>query len=325
MAYVQTLQFKIDSLESSIKDTVSSTVTSAVGTATGSITSALKAAMDGINTLTGKTEKDIDLAVGKKIDATRKEFQAQLDAFHSRVGEVETRQDKTDEAIAAMAEQIKALQDALAVADKQPVQKQFISRDFDRAADHTIIKVHADGLATLAEATKALSKWIIDSDVKETDFKVQGDATSRYFTVQFTGLPGTAANRVQKVLDGMRGRDGNWTRIYAPAVAGAGMVELRAGPDKSPKQIKTEIVGKRIRQALERELPSHTWRVDRTKGWIMANWTPVLAYVVRPGRDEAPVLTFQDTGLPALGIDRAQLKAAASAAVAPAEAPQFWL
>ena len=238
---------------------------------------------------------------------------------------MEGRQDKTDAAIAGMADQIKALQQALEVADKQPVQKQFVGRDFDRDTDATIIKVHADGLATIDNATKALSKWVTDSGINESDFKVQGDATTRYFTIQFTGQIGTAAKRVQKVLDGMRGRDGTWTRIYAPAVAGAGMVELRAGPDKSPKHIKTEIVGKRLRQALEREFPNHTWRVDRTKGWITASWSPVIAYAVQPGRDEAPVLTYQDTGLPALGIDRAQLKATASSAVAPAEAPQFWL
>eukprot|EP00959_Pyramimonas_sp_CCMP1952_P223650 4676270-Pyramimonas_sp.AAC.1 len=62
------------------------------------------------------------------------------------------------------------------------------------------------------------------------------------------------------------------------------------GPDKSPKQIKTEIVGKRLRQAMEREFPNHVWRVDRTKAWITAGWAPVIAYSVRPGRDEPTIL-----------------------------------
>ena len=281
--------------------------------------------MAGINTLNGKIEKDIDVAVGSKIDATRREFQQQLDLFHSRVGDMEGRQDKTDAAVAAMADHIKALQQALEVADKKPVQKQFVGRDFDRDADATIIKVRADGLTTIDNATKALSKWVTDSGINEADFKVQGDATTKYFTIQFTGQIGTASKRVQKVLDSMRGRDGTWTRIFASTAAGDGQVELRAGPDKSPKQIKTEIVGKRLRQALEREFPNHTWRVDRTKGWITASWSPVIEYAVQPGRDDALVLSYQDSGLPALGIDRAKLKASASAAVAPAQAPQFWL
>ncbi|CAK0907259.1 unnamed protein product, partial [Prorocentrum cordatum] len=250
MAYVQTLQCKIDSMESAIKESINSTVSTAVCDATGPITAALQAAQAGINGLSGKIEKDINLAVGQRIDATRKEFQQQLDIFNARVGELESRHDKTDAYIAAMAVQIRELQQALEVANKQ---------------------------------------------------------------------------RAQNVLDSLRDRNGNWTRIHAPAVAGRGQVELRVGPDKSPKQIKIEITGKRIRLALERDFPSHNWRVDRVKGWVLAGWAPVISFSVRPGRDEPPVLSYQDTGLPALGIDRTQLKASASAAVAPEAAPQFWL
>ena len=75
-----------------------------------------------------------------------------------------------------------------------------------------------DGLAAIADATKALSDWVIDSGINESDFKVMGDTTSRYFTIQFSGQVGTAAKRVQKVLDNMRGKGGTWTRLLAPAV-----------------------------------------------------------------------------------------------------------
>ncbi|CAK0903885.1 unnamed protein product [Prorocentrum cordatum] len=316
MPYVQTLQCKIDSMESAIKESINSTVSSAGCDATGPITAALQAVQAGINGLSGKIEKDINLAVGQRIDATRKELQQQLDIFNSRVGELESRHDKTDASIAAMAVQIRELQQALEVARKQPMHNQFISRDFDRETDTTVIKVHADGLVTLEKATEALTTWITYCSVKESDFKVQGNPTSRFFTVQFSGPPGgPASRRAQKVLDSLRDRNGNWTRIHAPAVAGQGQVELRVGPDKSPKQIKIEIAGKRIRQALERDFPNHSWRVDRIKGWVLAGWAPVISFSVRPGRDEPPVLSCQDAGPPALGIDRAQLMTSACAAM----------
>ncbi|CAK0800876.1 unnamed protein product, partial [Prorocentrum cordatum] len=235
-----------------------------------------------------------------------------LDAFNIRVGEVEAKQEKTDKAIELMAEQIKVLQRELATANQQPIKQQYIGRDFDREIDATIIKVHADGLVTLAKATESLTKFVAGCDIRESDFTVTGNDTAKFFTVKFTGLPGPASRRVQKVLDSMRSPNGTWVRIYADAVSGHGTVELRMGPDKSPKQIKTEIVGKRLRQAMEREFPNHVWRVDRTKAWITAGWAPVIAYSVRPGRDEPTILTFQDTGLPALGIDRTTLKNAAS-------------
>ncbi|CAK0821360.1 unnamed protein product [Prorocentrum cordatum] len=287
MAYVQSLQSKIDAMETSIKESINATVS----TATNPISLALKAAQDGIDGLGAKIEKNVHLAVGQHIDATRKHFQQQLDAFNTRVGEVEAKQEKTDKAIELMAEQIKALQRELATANQQPIKQQFISRDFDREIDATIIKVHADGLVTLAKATESLTKFVVGCDIRETDFTVTGNDTAKFFTIKFTGLPGPASRRAQKVLDSMRSPNGTWVRVYADAVSGHGAVELRMGPDKSPKQIKTEIAGKRLRQAMEREFPNHVWRVDRTKAWITAGWAPVIAHSVRPGRDEPTVLT----------------------------------
>ncbi|CAK0898651.1 unnamed protein product, partial [Prorocentrum cordatum] len=295
MAYVQSLQAKIDAMETSIKESINATVTTVVGSATNPISLALKAAQDGIDGLGAKIEKNVHLAVGQQIDSTRKHFQQMLDAFNIRVGEVEAKQEKTDKAIGLMAEQIKILQRELATSNQQPIKQQYIGRDFDRETDATIIKVHADGLVTLAKATESLTKFVAGCDIRD--------------------------RRAQKVPDSMRSSNGTWVRIYADAVSGHGAVELRMGPDKTPKQIKTEIVGKRLRQAMEREVPNHVWRVDRTKAWITAGWAPVIAYSVRPGRGEPTILTFQDTGLPALGIDRTTLKNAASVVVAPEAAP----
>eukprot|EP00959_Pyramimonas_sp_CCMP1952_P374300 7838750-Pyramimonas_sp.AAC.1 len=84
MAYVQSLQSKIDAMETSIKESINSTVTTVVSSATNPISLALKAAQDGIDGLGAKIEKNVHLAVGQQIDATRKHFQQQLDAFNIR-------------------------------------------------------------------------------------------------------------------------------------------------------------------------------------------------------------------------------------------------
>ncbi|CAK0852171.1 unnamed protein product [Prorocentrum cordatum] len=199
------------------------------------------------------------------------------------MADIGSRQKQADKTISHMAEHITALQKALKVANKQPVRETFTGRDLDRAVDLTIIKVHADGLATLDRATEALAKWITECGIDKSLFQIQGQDTSRYFTIQFTGLPGPASRRVLKVLGSLRNRDGSWTRIRAPAIAGSGPVELRVGPDKSPKQIKTDIVGMRIRQVLERAFPHRAWRVDRAKGWVSAKWVLALSFKVHPG------------------------------------------
>ena len=292
---------------------------------TSSISAALAAAQAGINGLNGKIEKGISVMVGKQLDATKKHFQQQLDGFNIRIGSVEGRQDRQDAIIRNMAEQIAELQKSLAVAAKQPVQSPSVGRAFDRDVDHTIIKAHADGLVNLDKATEELSNWICGSGIDAADFKIEGDAVVRFFTVQFTGLAGPASRRVQKALGCLRRKDGTWTRIRAPAASGNGLVELRVGPDKSPKQIKTEVIGKRIRQALEAALSQHVWRVDRAKGWITAGWSPVLQYEVHPERDSATTVKYNDTVLATLSLARSDLEAPLDAVVRAAPAPEFWL
>ncbi|CAK0907413.1 unnamed protein product [Prorocentrum cordatum] len=313
VAYVQSLKDKLDSMEAAIRDTINASVSSAMGTATGPISAALAAAQAGTNGLSGKIEQEEGLAVGQQIDASRKSFQQQVDALTQRMGDIESRQDQADKAISQMSEQIAALQKALEVANKQPAQETLVGRDFDRDVDLTIVKVHADGLVTLDKAIEALTKWISDCGIEESRFKVQGHDTSVYFTIQFTGLPGPASRRVQKSFDSLRNRDGSWPRIRAPAIAGNGSVDLRVGPDRSPKQIKTEIVGKRIRRALERAFPTHTRRVDCAKGWISANWSPVLSYIF----DVMKLRRLPTRTLPTLGITRAQIKDAIDDVVTP--------
>ncbi|CAK0873209.1 unnamed protein product, partial [Prorocentrum cordatum] len=140
----------------------------------------------------------------------------------------------------------------------------------------------------------------------------RADAARKSFQQQFGALE--VANK-QPVHETFEGRDFDGD-------VGNGSVELRVGPDKCPEQINADIIGERICQALGRAFPNRAWRVDRAKGWISANWFPVLSLTVHPRRVEATAIAYQDTGLPALGISRAQIKGAISDVVTPEVALQ---
>ncbi|CAK0837231.1 unnamed protein product [Prorocentrum cordatum] len=209
------------------------------------------------------------------------------------MADIESRQDQSDKTIKLLAEHVSSLQEAIEVANKLPV-------------DLAIIKAHAGGLVTLDTAAEALTKWTTECGIDGFHFHVHGQDTSRFSTIQFAGLPGPASRRVQKALNRLRNRDGSWALTRAPAIAGSGSVELRVGPDKSPRLIKPEIVGKRVRQARERAFPNHTWRVDRAKGWVSAALDATRAIIL--GVQEATAVTLV-AGVPQSSLQAFRLRA----------------
>ena len=71
-------------------------------------------------------------------------------------------------------------------------------------------------------------------------FQSNGDNVAKKFTVQFTGPAQTAERRVEKVLTLLRQGDGAWRQFFAVSPARR-ETQLFFGPDKSGKQIKTEM------------------------------------------------------------------------------------
>lgn len=186
---------------------------------------------------------------------------------------------------------IDLLRDALEIAESATPQ---VTHDpkWDRVPDGTIIKVTAKEPISKQSAMQALDAWLLEFKGKY----IWSDVVSKEaqsFIIKFMGPPGTAKQRVTRALSSLRGEDGNWTKFAAklPVEAGTGddggdvrNVHLSVGPDKSSKQVSTEISGKRLRDILAQALPGKRCFFSRNDGKISSGWTSPAKVVPNPDK-----------------------------------------
>ena len=98
---------------------------------------------------------------------------------------------------------------------------------------------------------KAVSPWLVDSNLTVEDWTVESEPVSKRFEIQVKCQRAYAARRVGQALGALRlpGRNAGWRRIFAPAPMGGGEVEVSCSGDKSPKMVAREVGAKKISKA----------------------------------------------------------------------------
>ena len=112
-------------------------------------------------------------------------------------------------------------------------------------------------------------------------------------------------------LDSLRDEEGNWESVLVNDIArdnkGAPLqVQIFPGPDKSKKQIQTEVLTKRLGGILSKEFGIQDIDTRRYKGEVLASWQP-LAMVQVNGPMETEILwdaVFRDS----LNINKERVK-----------------
>ncbi len=252
--------------------------------------SAVASNAEKVNGAMAKAFKGIESRMDKRFEGVAVEIAAVKDA-----------QTKTDLDQKKMWERIGALQAALEVCEKDTNLKQQPTDDFDRQIDATIIRIHSQELVTLEEIKKTVESWAAEVAVSDFTTTVTGGAASpaQRFTVSLGGVPATAAKRATKLLGTLRKSDGTWRRMQCASPNGR-QVDLFIGPDKSPKQVRTEILGKQLVQAIKEthpQLPIHLLRRD---GVVKTNWTSFVK--VEPSSHDVAVLRWDERVVAEKGI-----------------------
>ena len=150
--------------------------------------------------------------------------------------------------------QIEQLQKAVALAERQTVDKSIFAEErFDREVDPTIIKVNTEELISKTSLIQAISGWIEETaPMQSVDIKGPDSEPSDRFIIQFKGAAGLAAQRVSKALGSLKRADGSWTDLHAKAPGdGNRLVRVYVGRDKNPKQTTTERGCKKLLLALK--------------------------------------------------------------------------
>ena len=153
---------------------------------------------------------------------------------------------------------------------------------FDRCIDPTIVKINSAKPIGHEFLKKAATEWL-DKDFADK-YAIKGATAEpiKSINVQFTGNALAAGKLVDRALLSLRRPDGSWTQLSAKDEAGA-TVNIYAGPDKSAKQIRTEVDSKKLHGILKDLYPTVAFRLQRREGLISSQWKPLARVLPQPG------------------------------------------
>ena len=179
----------------------------------------------------------------------------------------------------------KKIEQRLATAESS--QPQPLDDSFDRAPNPTLIKTNSKALIAKEALESEFAILAAKSNLAPDSFKIMGPPVAQYFTIQFLGTPNLAAARANMVLRSLKQDDGTWSRFLVKDPQDM-QVPVFLGPDKSPKQIRTEVLAKRLATVLE-GFKLEDLHVNRRRGQVSYKWRP-LCMVHIESRDKPELL-----------------------------------
>ena len=107
------------------------------------------------------------------------------------------------------------------------------------------------------------------------------------------GTPGLLSLTLNLVpLGSLRDAAGKWKRFSSTDTTGA-YVDIYLNPDKSPRQIRTEIQCKKLLQLLQQRYPGTAWRAHRAKDETHSNAMPIVRIDVK-GQADPTILEWNE-------------------------------
>ena len=123
-------------------------------------------------------------------------------------------------------------------------------------------------------------EWTSQHGIDNYKVVPNGLSPTKKYSIRFGGPTGTAAHRVDKLLGCLRTADG-WERKSCKNPGGQ-MAELYISADKNPKQVATEIDGKRLRDACKSTCASVPFILLRREGIVSSAWAHVVKIEAKP-------------------------------------------
>ncbi|CAK0825979.1 unnamed protein product, partial [Prorocentrum cordatum] len=158
---------------------------------------------------------------------------------------------------------------------------------FDRDTGGTIAVAMSQKHTTAAHVRETLQPFIsgLGYEATECEIKASGDEPSKRFAVAFKGTVAPATRKAHTILQNLK-VDKQW-REFTVGVSGSSDCRLFLGPDKSPKQIKTEILLRRCRSEIASVYPQAKLFSDRERGCLLVGWDKTLKVEAGAGQDDS--------------------------------------
>jgi len=218
--------------------------------------------------------------------------------------------DKVEKEQASMWKTIRMLQQDLQTAEASAPLRDpgdSATERFDRKIDVTILKVNTKEMVAKDAMATVMSTLLEEADIRNDQYSIQGMELAKKFTIRFTGTAQTAERRANKVFGLLRREDGSWRKFTCPTPAQR-ECDLFIGTDKSPKQVKTEMEGKRLWQSFKDKYAHLNPHFLRKEGIIQIGWVPVAKLEIQPGEEPTQIL-WNNKAVSDHGIDKDALVA----------------
>ena len=236
---------------------------------------------------------------------------ANFSRLENDIHNVSERQAVVEHSMAQQKAQLERLCEQLAIAERV-VCPTALDLGFDRPTSPFLVRLSAAEAitkATLLEGT--LAKLIHEAGLETTHFELEGDQIGKFFTMRFTAERGLASRRANKFFESLRGPAGGWKDTDSTSPAGK-KVKLYFNRDRNPKQIKEEILGKKLVRAITQQLqtannPQNCYfkKKDNT---VFINWQE--AAQIEVSGPDAHIVRWNMAIITPLGIDKEPILAA---------------
>ena len=236
---------------------------------------------------------------------------AQLRDLDSRTQTIETSQ-------ASMKNDIKRLTKALALAKSATtsaeVTRAFADENFDRLPDLSVIRFNTSELVSHSSTLESTKPLMSEAGLSENQWDLLGapSGISRNSIVRFTGSETIAVRRAKTCLQPRRLPDGSWRPNPKATSPMNKEIDVYISPDRSPKQLRTELGGRRFLKAFLVVHPNGACHLDKRTGQVSVQWKPCARVVpqLSSASDASYVIQWNAAAVSELQISKPQIQSA---------------
>ncbi|CAK0886585.1 unnamed protein product [Prorocentrum cordatum] len=290
----------------------------------------LLAAVENLRALvqahTETLEADVRKIATPQLDSLSRRLQAQLGQQKGVLDAHTASLAKHDQDLADIRREMAELRKELALAESRLRPQPQVPAGFNRDIDTSLVVAISQRPTSVESMREVFVPWLssIGFENANDEFQIaaKGTVPCKRFEIKFSGPIGVASRKVDRVLANFReGKEWNEFWITPP---GDVRCRIHFGPDKSPKQIKQEIVLRRARKLVEVACPGKRLYSDRERGVLLVGWDKIMQIEVASG-DSPPVLYWDIPKLELNHMEVTRVRDATKEITNPVETSQWSL
>ena len=249
-----------------------------------------------------------------RIEEVDAKHEGKYRGLSGKLGELQQWQQKATRENEVIRDQIKQLEEALAVAESGPTRMPVLVDGYARSLDASVVKLRCSEKISKMAAVEGIEEVLREMGAKpEWTAWESKDDIGKLHILRFTGIDGCAEKRTTKFLQLQRLPKG-WRKLSATTPDGE-KKDLFISGDKNRKMVRTEIVTKKLATLLAERYPSAQIVGKRQEGRVYSGWLPLAR--VRVDTEEQTDIEWCAQTADKLKVDRTAILEAIREAVAP--------